>query len=118
MAQITQEVQEAQDADLDFNSKSPFSKEPWEPLYKAPEPPIEDYPLAMPREAMYGYLGQKAKTTQMPLGWAYPSLLTVYCATGINLTASQRRRRQEQVRGTCSRHTGPARRLHQIHNTR
>ena len=92
MAQ-TQAVQEVQDVDLDPTDKKCTDVDSYlqdgGPLYKAPEPPVEDYPLAMPREAMYGWLGEKAKTLQMPLGWAYSSLLTIFCATGINLTAAR-----------------------------
>jgi hypothetical protein len=92
MAQVTQELKEVQAVDLGRNNKTRSDldyMQNFEPLYKAPEPPIEDYPLAMPRESMYGYLGERAKTLQMPLSWAYPSLLTIFCATGINLTATQ-----------------------------
>ena len=31
-------------------------------------------------EALYGWLGDKARTLQAPLGWAYPAMLTVFAA--------------------------------------
>jgi hypothetical protein len=57
--------------------------------YTAPEPPIESYPLAIPRDALYGYLGKRAKTLQMPLGWAYTSVLTLFAGHGINMADSE-----------------------------
>jgi hypothetical protein len=43
----------------------------------------------MPREAMYGYLGEQARSLQMPLGWAYTAVLTLFCGHGINLSDSE-----------------------------
>lgn len=46
------------------------------------ELPAEVDPLAFPEDALYGRLGQLAKDTQCPLGFAYPAMLTVGAAHG------------------------------------
>jgi hypothetical protein len=43
------------------------------------------HPLEMPADCMYGHLGELAVTLQVPLGWAYLSLVTLYAGRGINL---------------------------------
>jgi hypothetical protein len=39
----------------------------------------------MPRDAIYGWLGEKAKSLGMPMGWAYAACLTVFAGMGVNL---------------------------------
>ena len=37
---------------------------------------------AIPESALYGWLAEKARTLQVPLGWGYAALLTMYCGLG------------------------------------
>ena len=45
--------------------------------------------LDMPPDCLYGWLGEKAKELQAPLGWAYVSLMTIFAAQGINEGAAE-----------------------------
>ena len=49
----------------------------------------------MPQDAMYGYLGQRAKELQVPIGYGYPSLLAVGGALGCYESGEK-----QHVRGT------------------
>jgi 5S rRNA maturation endonuclease (ribonuclease M5) len=57
---------------------------PWEPpttIIKAPTMKVVDLPEdqnpPFPKDAMYGWCGDKAKQLETPLGWGYPAMLAV-----------------------------------------
>jgi hypothetical protein len=56
--------------------------------YVPPTPPEENYPLALPQDAMYGVLADIPRRIGAPRGWAYGAALTLFAAQGINLTDS------------------------------
>jgi hypothetical protein len=56
--------------------------------YVPPTPPEEDYPLALPKDAMYGVLADIPRRIQASRGWAYGAALTLFAAQGVNLLKS------------------------------
>ena len=42
-------------------------------------------PIPIPRAALYGWLADVAGSLQAPMGWAYPAVLTVFAAMGVNM---------------------------------
>jgi hypothetical protein len=50
--------------------------------------PLGTDDLSMPESCMYGVAGEKAQLLQAPLGWAYPTLLTLYAGIGVNASFS------------------------------
>lgn len=65
--------------ELEENNKPPVVSEFESRELAAPPKPTSR--LAMPEGAMYGYLGDLAKSLQCPLGYAYHALLPIYAAT-------------------------------------
>jgi hypothetical protein len=52
--------------------------------YLADAPAFTDVPasIEMPDSAMYGYLGDRARSLNAPTGWAYAAMLAIQAATG------------------------------------
>ena len=44
--------------------------------------------LSMPESCLYGVAGGQARLLQAPMGWAYPTILTLYAGIGVNATFS------------------------------
>lgn len=44
--------------------------------------------LSMPEACLYGIAGEQAKLLQAPMGWAYPTILTLYAGMGVSAAFS------------------------------
>jgi hypothetical protein len=55
-----------------------------EPMMAGAPPAPDDF--SMPTCCMYGFAGEQAQRLQAPLGWAYPTILTLYAGMGVNAT--------------------------------
>jgi hypothetical protein len=60
--------------------EAPVVAEP-RPLHQ--QPVVKPGPLAMPDTCLYGWLGEKARELQCPMGFAYPAMTAVFAAQNI-----------------------------------
>jgi hypothetical protein len=61
------------------------------PIPPAPTKPVNvPFDLELPTDAMYGYLGDVARSTDAPLSFAYPDALAIFAGLGINMDESNR----------------------------
>jgi hypothetical protein len=74
----------------------PVYRDPYAELMESPPAPQpyvsacvpshqEEFPLDIPADALYGWLADKARELQAPMGWAYPACMALFAAHGINL---------------------------------